>query len=319
VTKRIGVLHDTIHDHSLDLLAITETWVPDSAPDSINLDLAPAGFTVLYVHRRSTWVGTGRPGGADSRRGGGVALVYRANLSLKLVPAHDLIIRDLPKTTYELLLARLLCPHGTVLVGGIYRPPSSSVSTFVSEFACLLDRLTSVNNEHSSMWRLKHFIRRRFIFWPPSRSNYKWSRTHSACQVPHPHQRKYVGLDFHQHGWNRCRRRTCCGRGRGWSLTHIVISCCLAVQETIQTRRLSLLDIDDFAVRFGSRLSGMRDETISCNPDLFCAALQTCLLSTLDEMVLVQIVTRTRPTPGHFLQVMLVQRKCWSDGGVKQW
>jgi len=200
IKQIVGVLHDTIHDHNLDLLAITETRLLDSAPDAVRLDMAPAGFTMLHAHRRSTGVGAGRCGGAESRRGGGLAQVFWDNLSLKLVPAHDLLLRDLPKTTYELLLARLSrlrCPqHSTALVGVIYRPPSSSVSTFVSEFACILDRLTGVKLVLCGDY------------------NTPGARPHSVCQEPHPHQRQFVGLDFRQRGQNRCKRPACCICGR---------------------------------------------------------------------------------------------------------
>jgi len=35
--NRMAVFHDTIHDHSLDALIITETWIKDTAPDAIQL------------------------------------------------------------------------------------------------------------------------------------------------------------------------------------------------------------------------------------------------------------------------------------------
>jgi len=53
VTKRIAVLNDMIHDHNLDLIAITETWIRDLAPDAIKLGVAPSGFSVLHSHRVS--------------------------------------------------------------------------------------------------------------------------------------------------------------------------------------------------------------------------------------------------------------------------
>jgi len=35
----------------LDILAVAETWVRESEPDTIKLDLAPPGYAVLLVHQ----------------------------------------------------------------------------------------------------------------------------------------------------------------------------------------------------------------------------------------------------------------------------
>ena len=49
--KRFGILHDTINDNKIDVLALTETWITESAPDTIKLGVTPNGFSVLHSHR----------------------------------------------------------------------------------------------------------------------------------------------------------------------------------------------------------------------------------------------------------------------------
>jgi len=71
--KRIAVLHDTIHDHSLDALVITETWIKDTTPDVIQHDLALKGFSVMHVHH-GRGCGFGKVLVVD-QKGGGLALV----------------------------------------------------------------------------------------------------------------------------------------------------------------------------------------------------------------------------------------------------
>jgi len=105
---------------------------------------------------------------------------------MKLIPVHDQIMSELPKSTYELLIAHLLCPHGTMLVGVIYRPPSSSVSTFVSEFESLLYPLTGVN---LALCRIYYTLGAGGSSFDHrlDQAASDISRTHSACQKLHPH------------------------------------------------------------------------------------------------------------------------------------
>jgi len=43
VIKKIGLIHDVISGKKLNILAITETWVRGSEPNTIKKDLAPPG------------------------------------------------------------------------------------------------------------------------------------------------------------------------------------------------------------------------------------------------------------------------------------
>jgi len=38
---KAAAIHDVVRDGNLDIVAITESWVPSNAPDAIKLDIAP--------------------------------------------------------------------------------------------------------------------------------------------------------------------------------------------------------------------------------------------------------------------------------------
>jgi len=58
--------HDVIDDHrpergghcgrrrTLDVLALTETWIPSDAPDAVKLDVTPPGYSVIHCHHCSS-------------------------------------------------------------------------------------------------------------------------------------------------------------------------------------------------------------------------------------------------------------------------
>ena len=47
---KAALIHDVIHDNRLDVLFLTETWIPADAPDAIKLDCAPPGYAALHRH-----------------------------------------------------------------------------------------------------------------------------------------------------------------------------------------------------------------------------------------------------------------------------
>ena len=47
-----------IYEHQLDILAVSETWIREDAPNAIKFDLAPEGFGIMHEHRRTV---PGRP------------------------------------------------------------------------------------------------------------------------------------------------------------------------------------------------------------------------------------------------------------------
>ncbi|GFS05413.1 ATP-dependent DNA helicase [Elysia marginata] len=57
-----------ILEKELDILCLTETWISEAGDENIIADLTPPGFSTTSFPR-------------TGRRGGGVALVYRSNLT----------------------------------------------------------------------------------------------------------------------------------------------------------------------------------------------------------------------------------------------
>ena len=66
------VIRDTITEHNLDLLALTETWITTKNESRVTSGLLPEGYKIICRHRKQC-------------RGGGVALVHRS--TIKCVPA----------------------------------------------------------------------------------------------------------------------------------------------------------------------------------------------------------------------------------------
>ena len=121
--SKATLLHDTIAEHQIEIIAITETWINESAPAAIKNDIAPPGFQALHVHR------------AGEGRGGGLAIVYRSNLPVINHPLQ----KQVKPVTFELQLVKL----GLTTLANIYRPPSGSVNQFLDEFSDLLALLYS--------------------------------------------------------------------------------------------------------------------------------------------------------------------------------
>jgi len=51
-----GPLHETIRDEHLDVMDITETWIPEDSPPAVTGGLALAGYGVLHFHRKVVWL-----------------------------------------------------------------------------------------------------------------------------------------------------------------------------------------------------------------------------------------------------------------------
>jgi len=79
-TNRKGAQIDhIIYDLKLDVLALSETWIDDDAPAAIKYDIAPDNYTVLHTHRQHS------TGQRQTKRGGGLALVYSRSLTAKTI------------------------------------------------------------------------------------------------------------------------------------------------------------------------------------------------------------------------------------------
>ena len=130
-----ALIDDLIHDYQLDVLAVCESGIRNDVPNAIKYDIAPQNFSVLHVHR---------PPAADTglcRRGGGLSFIFKKELA-----ARSLRTSCKPKA-FELQLVGLQMGKIIVKVASVYRPPSSSKSTFLDEFAELLTSIGHCHNE----------------------------------------------------------------------------------------------------------------------------------------------------------------------------
>ena len=133
IVNKAALIHDLITDNSLDLLAITETWVYDDSPDVHKHEAAPSGYSITHAHRQPM-------PGCDKVRGGGIALIHRENIQIKIIPVTPNSIRS-----FELLLVKLTNMTSSPTLTIIYRPQRVSrgthysVSDFTSELADLID------------------------------------------------------------------------------------------------------------------------------------------------------------------------------------
>jgi len=122
-----ALIHDVIADVSLDVLALTETWITSDAPDAIKLDCAPTGFQVTHQPR----------GSSTEKRGGGVAIIHWNAISARSLDV------DQP-SEFEVLATQLtLRPTVDTTVVCIYRPPGAVTQSFCQQFADLLDQLVT--------------------------------------------------------------------------------------------------------------------------------------------------------------------------------
>lgn len=101
-------LQEAISDLKLDILSLSETWLPlDTIPSVLN-SLTPPKFSILN---------SPRPSGC---RGGGLALIYRSTLKVAKIPIQNF-------TSFESLCVRFTTTSKTkplsFILLTIYRPP----------------------------------------------------------------------------------------------------------------------------------------------------------------------------------------------------
>jgi hypothetical protein len=132
------LLQNIIHDHKIDLLCLTETWLhPDTLPATINSLLPP---TYSFAHRP-------RPQG----NGGGVGIIYNTNFSVKPVTLPALTSFEAQCVSFSISsssnsTSASLSTAPYILLN-IYRPPSASKPAFISEFTSLLEDIISSPSE----------------------------------------------------------------------------------------------------------------------------------------------------------------------------
>jgi len=129
--QKAALIEDVINDNRLDALAVCESWIRDDAPAAIKNDIAPSNYSVLHVHRSQ------KSTNDRLKMGGGLAFIHRDDTAARPIKV------TLTPTTYELQLVGLQLNKVLVKVANIYRPPSSSKSMFLDEFAELLTTIGS--------------------------------------------------------------------------------------------------------------------------------------------------------------------------------
>jgi len=127
---KAALIHDVISDNKLDILMLTETWIPSDAPDAVKLDVAPQGYNVVHRHRASS----------TERRGGGLAVIHRDCFRATPVDVGDF-------SEFEVVAAKVVGRRSaSVVVVCVYRPPSTVTSAFIDQLSDLFDRLITLDS-----------------------------------------------------------------------------------------------------------------------------------------------------------------------------
>ena len=104
------------------MFALTETWMKSDAPAAIKTDIAPQGFSAIHQHR----------GSYEDKRGGGIAFIHKNNSKCIKVKSYS-------TSSIEYLIIKISNTIKPLHIIIIYRPPSSSLNTFIEEFSQLID------------------------------------------------------------------------------------------------------------------------------------------------------------------------------------
>ena len=123
VRNKAQFMKDYIDDNSIEIVALTETWLSDG--EVLN-DHTNGGYNLVHLPRKN-------------RRGGGVGLLFRSTFQL-------LSHRPMTTGTCECLNVTLRCQRTKVNIQllVVYRPPSSSLPrAFLDDFTELLNTVAN--------------------------------------------------------------------------------------------------------------------------------------------------------------------------------
>ena len=126
ICNKTTTIHDFIVDHHPDVLCIAETWLTGTESDNALISaVLPPGYAMMHAPRGS--------------RGGGVAIIYRACISLRKNTLMSVF------QTFELLdcLAMVSRP---LRICTVYRSPRNhghTMSEFFDEFSVLLESIAT--------------------------------------------------------------------------------------------------------------------------------------------------------------------------------
>jgi endonuclease/exonuclease/phosphatase family metal-dependent hydrolase len=128
---------DICNSYSVDILALTETWIRPSSTAAELGDATPSGYSLLSKPRPTSTTN------ARSNVGGGVAFIYRENLSVASST-------PLPEFgSFECIALTVSTSGSRLSLFNIYRPPlsssrSSNFSTFMDEFSTFLSLVATI-------------------------------------------------------------------------------------------------------------------------------------------------------------------------------
>lgn len=124
------LLEEFVKDKNIDILAVTETWIPPTAPPSVVRSFTPTGFSFSHSSRKDTLRG----------RGGGIGFIYKKSLNFSpiLLPEFD---------TFECLGHKLVIKNRSYICVCLYRHISSTTGQFLNEFGSLLEILATSSSD----------------------------------------------------------------------------------------------------------------------------------------------------------------------------
>ena len=122
--SKSSIILDTILSLKLDIIALTETWIPENADNITKYDIVPHGFHVLHSHR------------PIGKRGGGISVISRNSIRMDAIksPSHS---------SFESLTAKVFFSSHCLFLSVIYRPPNTG--NFICELTSHLYYFLSSN------------------------------------------------------------------------------------------------------------------------------------------------------------------------------
>ena len=128
VVNKLAVINNYILENKIDTLCITETWINDGEfLNSLFSSLIPSNYVLSQYYRRH-----------HPFRSGGVAIINH-----KFV--HHTHVFTPVFSTLECVGSVITSSNSLFKLFVVYRPPSSSTSTFFTEFESLLEFHISAN------------------------------------------------------------------------------------------------------------------------------------------------------------------------------
>ena len=112
--------------HKFSIIALTETWLNDMDDDSFKIH----GYNLTKVNRQN-------------KSGGGICIFTRENIKIK---TRDDLVNEESNSNTEFLFIEILnekCKN--IIVGIIYRPPSSKFNDFKNDLKTILTKLDKSN------------------------------------------------------------------------------------------------------------------------------------------------------------------------------